>query len=101
MADLDHVRAGYRLLKGHKAVGVAEGTQARYAEALETTLQDVSARLQRMGYRPQPQRRTYSPKPGRETGRPRGMSSCEDKIVEVATKRGVEPLCEPLFEDCR
>ena len=28
------------------------------------------------------------------------MSSFEDKIVELATKRVLEPLFEPLFEDC-
>jgi RNA-directed DNA polymerase len=100
IADIDHLRACYRLLKGNKAVGVDEVTKAMYAEDLETNLQDLSARLKRMGYRPQPKRRTYIPKPGSETGRPLGISSFEDKIVELATKRGVEPLFEPLFEDC-
>ena len=28
------------------------------------------------------------------------MSSFEDKMVELATKRVLEPLFEPLFEDC-
>jgi RNA-directed DNA polymerase len=100
IADIDHLRAGYRLLKGNKAVGVDAVTKARYAEDLETNLQDLAARLKRMGYRPQPTRRTSIPKPGSETGRPLGMSSFEDKMVEVATKRVVEPLFEPLFEDC-
>jgi RNA-directed DNA polymerase len=100
IADLDHLRVCYRLLKGNKAVGVDEVTKARYAEDLETNLQDLSARLKRMGYRPQPKRRMYIPKPGSETGRPLGMSSFEDKIVELATKRVVEPLFESVFEDC-
>jgi retron-type reverse transcriptase len=73
-------------------VGVDEVTKARYAADLEANLQALSARLNRMGYRPQPQRRVYIPKLGRETGRPLGSSSCEDKIVELATKRGLEPL---------
>ena len=34
---------------------------------------------------PQPKRRTYIPKPGSEKGRPLGISSFEDKIVELAT----------------
>ena len=88
------------MLKGNKAVGVDEVTKARYAEDLETNLQDLSTRLKRMGYRPQPKRRMYIPKPGSETGRPLGISSFEDKIVELATKRVVEPLFEPLFDDC-
>jgi hypothetical protein len=28
------------------------------------------------------------------------MRSCEDQIVALATKRGLEPLFAPLCEDC-
>jgi RNA-directed DNA polymerase len=100
IADIEHLRACYRMLKGNKAVGVDEVTKAMYAADLETNLQDLSARLKRMGYRPQPKLRVHIPKPGSEKGRPLGISSFEDKIVELATKRVVEPLFEPLFEDC-
>ena len=100
IADIEHLRTCFRLLQGNKAVGVDEVTKAMYAEDLEANLQDLSARLTRMGYRPQPKRRVYIPKPGSEKGRPLGMSSFEDKMVELATKRVLEPLFEPLFEDC-
>ena len=100
IADIEHLRACYQMLKGNKAVGVDEVTKAMYAEDLETNLQDLSARLKRMGYRPQPKLRVHIPKPGSEKGRPLGISSFENKIVELATKRVVEPLFEPLFEDC-
>ena len=100
IADIEHLRTCYRMLKGNKAVGVDEVTKAMYAEDLEANLQDLSARLKRMGYRPQPKLRVYIPKPGSEKGRPLGLSSFEDKIVELATKRVLEPLFEPLFEDC-
>jgi RNA-directed DNA polymerase len=99
MADIEHLRTCFRLRQGNKAVGVDAVTKAMDAEDLETHLQDVSARLTRMGYRPQPTRRVYSPKPGSEQGRPLGMSSFEDKMVELATKRVLEPLLEPLCED--
>jgi RNA-directed DNA polymerase len=100
IADIDHLRTCYRILKGNKAVGVDEVTKAMYAEDLEANLQDLSARLKRMGYRPQPKLRVYIPKPGSEKGRPLGISSFEDKIVELATKRVLEPLFELLFEEC-
>ena len=100
IADIEHLGACYQLLNGHKAVGVDEVTKLMYAADLEANLQDLSARLKRMGYRPQPKRRIYIPKPGSETGRPLGISSFEDKIVELATKRVLEPLFEPLFEEC-
>ena len=100
IADIEHLRACYQLLKGNKAVGVDEVTKSMYAADLEANLQDLSTRLKQMGYHPQPKRRIYIPKPGSETGRPLGISSFEDKIVELATKRVLEPLFEPLFEDC-
>jgi RNA-directed DNA polymerase len=100
IADIAHLRTCSQQLKGHKAGGVAEVTKAMYAADLEAKLQDLSARLKRMGYRPQPQRRIYLPKPGSETGRPLGISSFEDTIVARATKRGLEPLFAPLFEEC-
>ena len=100
IADIDHLRACYRMLQGNKAVGVDEVTKSMYAEDLEANLQDLSARLKRMGYRPHPKRRIYIPKPGSEQGRPLGISSFEDKIVELATQRVLEPLFEPLFDDC-
>ena len=71
-----------------------------YAADLEANLQDLSARLKRLGYRPHPKRRIDLPKPGSEQGRPLGISSFEDKIVELATQRVLEPLFEPLFDDC-
>jgi RNA-directed DNA polymerase len=100
IADIDHLRACYQMLKGNKAVGVDEVTKSMYAEDLEANLQDLSARLKRMGYQPQPKLRVYIPKPGSEKGRPLGSSSFEDKIVELATKRVLEPLFESLFEAC-
>ena len=100
IADIEHLRACYQRLKGNKAVGVDEVTKAMYAADLEANLQDLSTRLKRMGYRPQPKRRIDIPKPGSETERPLGISSFEDKIVELATKRVLEPLFEPLFEAC-
>ena len=100
IADIDHLRECYRHLKGNKAVGIDDVTKSMYAEELEANLQDLSARLKRMGYRPQPKRRVYIPKPGSENGRPLGISSFEDKIVELDTQRVLEPLFESLFEAC-
>jgi group II intron reverse transcriptase/maturase len=51
-----------------------------------------------MGYRPKPKRRSYIPKPGSEKGRPLGISCFEDKIVELALKRVLEPIYETVFE---
>jgi group II intron reverse transcriptase/maturase len=97
--DVDNLRACYDKLEARKATGVDGVTKAEYGEHLEENLQDLSARLRRMGYRPGPKRRSYIPKPGTAKGRPLGISNLEDKIVEAATKRVLEPIYEAVFED--
>jgi group II intron reverse transcriptase/maturase len=99
ICDVDNLRACYDKLAARKAVGVDGVTKAEYGENLEANLQDLSARLKRMGYRPGPKRRTYIPKPGTAKGRPLGISNLEDKIVEEAVKRVLEPIYETVFED--
>ena len=99
ICDVDNLRACYDELDAHKATGVDGVTKEEYGENLEANLQDLSARLKRMGYRPGPKRRSYIPKPGSAKGRPLGISNFEDKIVEAATKRTLEPIYETVFED--
>ena len=97
--DVDNLRACYDTLEADKATGVDGVTKQEYGKNLEENLGDLSARLRRMGYRPEPKRRSYIPKPGSEKGRPLGISCLEDKIVEQATKRTLEPIYEAVFED--
>jgi RNA-directed DNA polymerase len=99
VTDVDNLRACYDALPGDRAVGVDGVTKEAYGENLEENLQDLSGRLNRMGYRPQPKRRSYIPKPGSEKGRPLGISCFEDKIVELSVKRVLEPIYETVFED--
>jgi group II intron reverse transcriptase/maturase len=99
VTDLDNLRDCYEALDDDKAVGVDGVTKEQYGENLEENLQSLSDWLKRMGYRPQPRRRTYIPKPGSDKGRPLGISCFEDKIVELAVKRVLEPIYEEIFED--
>ena len=98
ICDVDNLRACYDTLGARKASGVDGVTKTEYGKNLEENLQDLSARLKRMGYRPGPKRRSYIPKAGSAKGRPLGISNLEDKIVEAATKRTLEPIYEAVFE---
>jgi len=97
--DVDNLRACYDTLEANKATGVDGVTKKEYGENLEENLRDLSGRLRRMGYRPGPKRRSYVPKAGSGKGRPLGISNLEDKIVEQATKRTLEPIFEAVFCD--
>lgn len=99
VTDVDNLRACFEALPGDRAVGIDGVNKEQYGRNLEENLQDLSERLRRMGYRPQPKRRSYIPKPGSETGRPLGISCFEDKLVELAVKRVLEPIYEVQFED--
>jgi len=98
ICDVDNLRVCYDTLGAHKATGVDGVTKEEYGKNLEENLRDLSARLKRMGYRPGPRRRSYIPKAGSEKGRPLGISNLEDKIVEEAVKRTLEPIYEAVFE---
>ena len=99
ISDVDNLRACYDTLEADKATGVDGVTKEEYGKDLGENLRDLSERLRRMGYRPGPKRRAYIPKAGSEKGRPLGISNLEDKIVEEATKRTLEPIYEAVFED--
>jgi group II intron reverse transcriptase/maturase len=99
ISDEDNLRACYETLDAKKATGVDGVTKREYGKQLEENLRELSARLKRNGYRPGPKRRSYIPKPGSAKGRPLGISNLEDKIVETAVKRALEPIFEAVFED--
>ncbi|MHC1725227.1 MAG: group II intron reverse transcriptase/maturase [Syntrophobacteraceae bacterium] len=99
VTDVDNLRACYDSLEAGKAKGVDGVSKEQYGKDLVPNLEDLSGRLKTMSYRPQPKRRTYVPKPGSAKGRPLGISSFEDKLVELAVKRVLEPIYEEVFED--
>ena len=82
--DVELLRASYQQVKRRKAPGVDGLTKQEYGRNLERNLEDLSERLGRMGYRPQPVLRRYIPKVGSPEKRPLGLPSFEDKIVQKA-----------------
>ncbi len=94
--DVDNLRACYDALPEDRTVGVDGVTKAEYGRHLEENLKELSERLRRMGYRPQPKRRSYIP--GSEKGRSLGISCFEDKLVELAVKRVLELFTRPYLK---
>ena len=83
----------------NKAVGVDGISKAQYEMNVTARLADLSARLRRMGYRPQPARRTYIPK-ANGGQRPLGIPSFEDRIVQDRLSRILQKIWEPEFCEC-
>ncbi|HLA09480.1 MAG TPA: group II intron reverse transcriptase/maturase [Pyrinomonadaceae bacterium] len=95
--DLDHLRACYADLPADRAVGIDGVGKEEYGVKLEQQLADLSARLGRLGYRPQPVRRTYIRKPGTNKQRPLGILCFEDKLAQLALGRVMEQIYEADF----
>ncbi len=99
LLNADLLRECFLELRGDAAPGIDKVTKQEYERQLDANLTGLVERLHRMGYRPQPARRTYIPKPGSEKGRPLGIPSLEDKLVQACMSRIVEQVYEQDFID--
>ncbi len=97
VTDKEHLRACYAELPADRAVGIDEVGKEEYGRNLESNLADLSARLERMGYRPQPVKRAYIRKPGTSKQRPLGILCFEDKLVQLGLVRVMEQIYEADF----
>ena len=100
VTDEGNLHASFRDLKAGKAPGIDGVTKEEYERDLEKNITDLSQRLARMGYRPQPVLRAYIPKPGSQKKRPLGIPCTEDKLVQRAVARVLEQIYEEDFLDC-
>jgi retron-type reverse transcriptase len=70
--DPEGLRESFERQDGRKAPGVDGVRKEDYAKGLEARVEDLTARLRRLGYRPKPARRAYIPK-GDGRHRPLGV----------------------------
>ncbi len=82
--------------KNGGAAGVSGQTIAQYRDGLEQRLSDLAKRLKEQSYEPRPIRRVYIPK-GNGKLRPLGIPEVEDRIVQAAMVRLIEPIFETKF----
>ncbi|WP_408004977.1 hypothetical protein [Ralstonia pseudosolanacearum] len=92
----ERLRAAYFALKRKAAAGVDGQTWQSYGENLEARLLDLSDRLARGAYRPQPVRRVYIDKAD-GSKRPLGVPALEDKLVQLATTEVLNAIYEQDF----
>ena len=97
VTDLDHLRACYADLRADSAPGVDGVGKEEYGDNLESNLEELSGRLRRLGYRPQPVKRAYIRKPGTNKQRPLGMLCFEDKLVALGLAGVLEQIYEADF----
>ncbi|MEM5318610.1 group II intron reverse transcriptase/maturase [Paraburkholderia sp. JHI869] len=93
---VDRLRAAYFALKRKAAAGVDGETWQSYGLDLEARLLDLSDRLARGAYRPQPVRRVYIDKVD-GSKRPLGVPALEDKLVQLATVEVLNAIYEQDF----
>jgi group II intron reverse transcriptase/maturase len=93
---VERLRVAYHALRRDAAVGVDGQSWQSYGQELEANLSELSDRLARGGYRPQPVRRTYIDKAD-GTKRPLGVPALEDKIVQRATVDVLNAIYEQDF----
>jgi group II intron reverse transcriptase/maturase len=81
--NIDMLREAYFRLNRKAAAGIDDVTWRQYGEDRERKLLDLSERLKRGAYRPSAVRRVHIPK-GDGGRRPLGITTIEDKIVQMA-----------------
>lgn len=91
----------YRELDGKKAVGIDGITKEKYGENLGENIDQLIKKMKSMSYRPQAVREVLIPKEGKPGAtRSLGISSLEDKIVQLQMTKILEAIYEPIFKDC-
>ena len=93
---VERLEQAYLAVKRDAAAGVDGQTWAGYGQDLEANLLDLSDRLARGGYRPQPVKRVYIDKAD-GSKRPLGVPALEDKIVQRASVEVLNAIYEQDF----
>lgn len=90
------LKAAFDGIALHKRPGIDGITREQYLCDLDANIGALAARIRDGTYRPKPVLRVHGRKPGGGT-RPIALVSVEDKIVQRATLRRIEPRFEKVF----
>lgn len=98
---LTHVNANslqeaFKTIDGTKALGVDGISKAEYGVNLQENLSDLTERIRRGSYKPQPKREVLIPKANGKT-RPIAIACFEDKLVDWVVGKILIQIYDPLF----
>jgi len=95
---LPNLSAAWAEVKANKgAAGVDHQTIEHYEGDLDANLNKLAAQLRDGSYVPQAVRRVWIPKPGSREGRPLGIPTVRDRVVQTALRNVIEPIFEVGF----
>lgn len=87
-------------VRANRGAGGVDGESLKQYELhLVNNLQELHRLLKEGKYQPVPVRRVYIPKANGEQ-RPLGIPTVRDRVVQQAVLQVLQPLFEPLFEEC-
>lgn len=88
-----------RVKENHGAAGVDDQTIAEFEKDLSNNLYRLWNRMSSGSYMPPPVRRVDIPKGDGRGTRSLGIPTVSDRIAQMAVKRYLEPVLEPVFHD--
>jgi len=94
--NVETLREAFHALDGTKALGSDSISKEAYGKNLESNLEDLTERIHRGSYKPQPKREVHIPKANGKT-RPIAIACFEDKLVDWVIGRILTQIYEPLF----
>ena len=96
----ESLRAAYDKVKANRgAAGVDRVSIEHFQRHRDENLEKLHTRLKSGTYTPQAVRRVYIPKPGSKTGRPLGIPTVRDRVVQTAIRNVLEPIFERDFAE--
>lgn len=95
-----NLQAAYRKVKANGgSAGVDRVSIEHYHRHRNENLEKLHVRLRSGTYHPQAVRRVYIPKPGSKSGRPLGVPTVRDRVVQTALRNVLEPIFERDFAE--
>jgi len=93
------LRAFAKVKANKGAAGVDRQTVAMFEQRLDDNIKRLSEELIAGTYRPREIRRVMIPKPGEREGRPLGIPTVRDRVVQTALRMVLEPIFEVDFAE--